>query len=238
MKKFIFIFVFMLLMPVFGQEAKEVKEKIYLNGEEQNIISYEINGENYLRLRDLAFTLKDSNAKFSIDFDEKEGKIIVKTGKDYDGGALEAPKENLDAKENKMPILVDNRATDIKSYKINGYSYYKLKDLGEALYFDVIERDGEKTFEIVPKVYDGKALKEKYLNSDKIVVFGRDTCPDCAELKEYLKENNIDYIYKSTDDKEDRKECLAIGFETVPQTFIKGKIVSGFDAEELDKLIK
>lgn len=238
MKKFIFIFVLMFLMPVFGEEAKEAKEKIYLKGEEQKIISYEIGGENYLRLRDLAFALKDSTARFSVDYDGKEGKIVVRTGKDYGGEVLEAPKENLNAKENKTPILVDNRVTDIKSYKIDGYSYYKLKDLGETLYFDIIEKDGEKAFEIVPKVYDGKALKEKYLNSDKIVVFGRDTCPACVELKEYLKENDIDYIYKSTDDKEGRKECLAIGFETVPQTFIKGKIVSGFDAKELDGLIK
>ncbi|WP_455257668.1 hypothetical protein [Peptoniphilus asaccharolyticus] len=56
-------------------------QKVNLNGKDVTIAGYNINGENYFKLRDLAMILNETSSKFSVDY--TEGKVVLTLGKEY-----------------------------------------------------------------------------------------------------------------------------------------------------------
>jgi len=73
-----------------------------------------------------------------------------------------------------------------------------------------------------------------------ITLYYSKTCPVCKKLIDYLEENDIAYEGKEvTTDKDALKEMVEkTGESSVPQIEINGKIISGFDKEELEKELK
>ena len=71
------------------KEVKEVKtvdvkattQKVKLDGKDVVIYGYNIDGYNYFKLRDLAAVLKDSQAKFGVDY--KDGVVSLTKAADY-----------------------------------------------------------------------------------------------------------------------------------------------------------
>ncbi len=73
----------------------------------------------------------------------------------------------------------------------------------------------------------------------KITIYSTPSCPYCFTLKEFLKENNIDFEDKDiSKDKSAREEMIKkSGQMGVPVVNIDGKIVIGFDREKICKLL-
>lgn len=59
--------------------------KITLNDQAVEIPSYNINGNNFFKLRDLAVVLSQTQAKFDLGYDADLNKIILDKGSDYSG---------------------------------------------------------------------------------------------------------------------------------------------------------
>ena len=64
----------------------------------------------------------------------------------------------------------------------------------------------------------------------KIEMYTSDTCPNCTKLKEYLNQNNIEYIeYNISKSSEHKRNLIKEGFLSVPVMKIDEDYVLGFD---------
>jgi len=57
--------------------------KVLVDGLEISFDAYNINGNNYFKLRDLAFALTNSSARFDVIWDAEKNAINLITGKSY-----------------------------------------------------------------------------------------------------------------------------------------------------------
>jgi len=73
----------------------------------------------------------------------------------------------------------------------------------------------------------------------KVKVFSTPSCPYCVTLKEFLKENNIEFedIDVSQDKAASDEMIEKSGQMGVPVIDIDGQIVVGFDKEKITKLL-
>ena len=105
---------------------------------------YDENGyaTNYVRLRDVACALQYTTDCFSVSYD---GSTRVTTGATYipDGSELKCPTEMGSAKTYTAVVTVDGVGKRMEAMFItppgsqDGNFYYKLRDLGQAIGFDV-----------------------------------------------------------------------------------------------------
>ena len=73
---------------------------------------------------------------------------------------------------------------------------------------------------------------------NKVEVFSSDTCKYCVELKDYLKEHNVEHIeYNISRDEEARRNLIKLGYMSVPVTLINGNHVLGFDKLRIRQLL-
>lgn len=81
--------------------------------------------------------------------------------------------------------------------------------------------------------------KEKKLTMKKVLVYTTPICPYCVKVKEYLKSNNIDVenIDVSTSQNKLQEMIDKSGQMGVPVLDIEGKIIIGFNKEEIDKAL-
>ena len=122
----------------FAAPAKPSTMQITLDGKLVGLSGYEIADNNYFKLRDLAYALCQTSSRFSVDFDGKT--IALGTGKEYApvGGEMTIREGTAaDAKYKQEVILVNQQPVSVTGYEIDGYHYFKLRDMGEALQFDV-----------------------------------------------------------------------------------------------------
>ncbi|MDR2089755.1 MAG: phosphodiester glycosidase family protein [Clostridiales Family XIII bacterium] len=108
-------------------------QKISVNGAESVIVqAYNINGNNYFKLRDVAFILKDTARAFGVSWDEATATIGIRSGEAYlpDGSELDA--RNADGNRAVRPgtaqLLIDGEAKTFNACNIDGYNYFKLRD--------------------------------------------------------------------------------------------------------------
>ncbi|PKN80609.1 MAG: NrdH-redoxin [Candidatus Cloacimonetes bacterium HGW-Cloacimonetes-1] len=73
----------------------------------------------------------------------------------------------------------------------------------------------------------------------KIIVFSTPTCSWCVKVKQYIKQKG--YTYKDVDVSKDERALQDMirktGQQGVPQLWINGKAVVGFDRAKIDQLL-
>lgn len=69
----------------------------------------------------------------------------------------------------------------------------------------------------------------------KVIVYSTSTCPYCRMVKDFLKENNIDFEdYDVGQDREKLEEMIRKSEQMgVPVVDIEGEIIVGFDRERI-----
>ena len=115
-------------------------QKLTVNGEAKNTEIYNIDGSNYFKLRDMAALLSGTGSQFSVDYDAARSTIVVKTGAAYTaiGGELATGTDkSASAVASAQSIEIDGKKADLSAYNIGGNNFFKLRDLGTALGFDV-----------------------------------------------------------------------------------------------------
>lgn len=102
--------------------------------------SYNIDGYNYFKLRDIATALNGSGSQFSIGWNSKKESINIELGEGYDAVGNEltlGDGKSKTATTSTDKLYINNTYTYLDTYKIEGNNFYKLRDLGEAIGFDV-----------------------------------------------------------------------------------------------------
>lgn len=115
-------------------------QPLSLDGRVVTLQSYNIDGSNYFKLRDLALLLSGTQARFSVDYDSVTRAITLTGGQPYApvGGEGELlPEQNLQVRPSSMELSVNGLTYTVTAYNIGGNNYFKLRDLGWMLDFGV-----------------------------------------------------------------------------------------------------
>lgn len=116
--------------------AVPTASKVIVDGKEVSFEAYNIDGNNYFKLRDLAKAVNGSKKQFQVGWDEANNAISLKAHAAYTsvGGELEV--SAAPAPQTALPtgsrILLDGEELDLTAYNINGNNYFKLRDIAEA----------------------------------------------------------------------------------------------------------
>ena len=119
--------------------------KVYVDGEKANVAAYEINGNNFFKLRDIAAILNGTDAQFEVTWNGAENRIDLTDDKAYTtvGGELETiPAGTQTANLSTAWVYQDGRPASLTGFEINGNNNYKLRDVADAFDFNVTW-DGE-----------------------------------------------------------------------------------------------
>jgi hypothetical protein len=109
---------------------------------------YNIDGSNYFKLRDIAMLLDGTDAQFSVGYDESTRVVTASSDTAYSpvGGELAAGADNSSTcVASTQKLAVDDIVRPVTSYNIGGNNFYKLRDLGSLLGFDVSYDAGTNT---------------------------------------------------------------------------------------------
>ena len=120
--------------------AKPSTHKVYVDGERANVAAYEINGNNYFKLRDVAAILSGTSAQFEVSWDEASQTITLADDKAYTtvGGEMGSiPAVNQTAEDSTALVYRDGTQVHYTGYNINDNNYYKLRDIAEDFDFGV-----------------------------------------------------------------------------------------------------
>ena len=131
--------------PAAEPEVQPTAQNLTVNGEKKSTEIYTIDGYNYFKLRDMAALLSGTTSQFSVDFDGARNTIVVKTGAAYEsvGGELSIPSESemrqkaAHTVNGAQKVEIDGRQVDLTAFNIGGNNFFKLRDLGDALSFNV-----------------------------------------------------------------------------------------------------
>ena len=131
-----------------NQIAKPMTSRVLVNDLHIYFEAYNVNDNNYFKLRDIAEAIDGTEKQFEVEWDEKIRVISLSSGKSYTslGGEL----NKGDGKEkscilNSSKIYKDKKEIDLRAYNIAGNNYFMLRDLGRAFDFGVNWDDESKT---------------------------------------------------------------------------------------------
>ena len=122
---------------------------IDIDGKYSQVASYNIGGNNYFRLRDLATILAGTDAEFDVGYDDVERLITIKSETPLSGTPSLIQLDSNDiAVPNDMTVMVNDLYVAPTAYNINGFTYFKLRDLGQILGFGVAWDEASKSMVI------------------------------------------------------------------------------------------
>jgi len=124
---------------------------VLVDGEKVAFDAYNIEGSNYFKLRDLAYALNGAKRQFAVSWDSEKNAISLISGQPYTaiGGELAPGAAGIkQALPNTAQILIDGKQARLSAYNIEGNNYFKLRDIGQALNFEVGWDESSKTITI------------------------------------------------------------------------------------------
>lgn len=117
------------------QTAEPSPHAIYVDGTKANVAAYEINDNNYFKLRDIAAIVNGSEKQFEVSWNNDAQRIDLTSGKAYTivGGELGAiGSASKKAESSTAVVYKDNTKMDYTGYNIDDNNYYKLRDVCES----------------------------------------------------------------------------------------------------------
>lgn len=175
-------------VPVLANEPAKAElssAKVVVNGEAIAPQAYTIDGYTYFKLRDVAKALSGTVAGFDVAWDHEAKMVALQTGAAYKSKDGESDAEGefaktADAHVSEDPVLVNGEAVELMAYNIDGYNYFKLRDLGTALGFAVTWDNAAKMIDIhaeavVAEVVEAEEVIEYVLEAEKAYTFENET---------------------------------------------------------------
>ena len=116
-------------------------QNLTVNGVRKNVEKYNIDGYNYFKLRDIAYLLNGTPAQFSVDWDAENNVAWIVSGQPYTANGSEliiGADRSATAVRSPQTIVIDGEVrSDLAAFNLAGNNFFKLRDLGEALGFQV-----------------------------------------------------------------------------------------------------
>lgn len=109
---------------------------------------YNINDNNYFKLRDVASALSGSKKQFDTVWDEAKQVIQINPNTAYtevDGIVVPKKAENTEAIQRLTKLSYEEKEINMISYNIQGNNFYKLRDMAELIPFGVAWDEGSQT---------------------------------------------------------------------------------------------
>lgn len=122
--------------------ARPCDTAISIDGVDALLGAFQIDGSNYLKLRDVAKMLQDvdSPCQFAVNYDAASSTVSVVRGGSYvtvGGEYLGSGLRVRACTPASATLLIDGEPVQLTAYEIAGSNYFKLRDLGAALGFGV-----------------------------------------------------------------------------------------------------
>ena len=117
------------------QTAEPSSHAIYVDGTKANVAAYEINDNNYFKLRDIAAIVNGSEKQFEVSWNNDAQRIDLTSGKPYTtvGGELGTiGSASKKAESSTAVVYKDNTKMDYTGYNIDDNNYHKLRDVCES----------------------------------------------------------------------------------------------------------
>ena len=124
-----------------GDDSKSGTSKLIVDGKEYYAESYNLYGNNYFRLRDIAMFISGSAKQFDITYDNEKRAVNLITGKAYTPVGSEL--KSGDGKMHKAfsacpsPIYCNGKEVLMRARLIEGTNYIMLRDLGKIIDFEI-----------------------------------------------------------------------------------------------------
>lgn len=157
MKKIFFIIIFFLLFTTSVKASSLAipsPQKVELNGKEVGVRGYLINNNNYLKIRDLAAVLKDTEAFFNVSYNKIDETVVIMPKVEYLGDKNDLkplPKVNKNAIKSPQKFYM-NEVIKVEVYSVEGNNYLKLRDMANILGFIVKYDEKRNVVEIGSRV--------------------------------------------------------------------------------------
>ena len=140
-----------------SQNAIPSDYTFYLNNKPVNISAYNIDGNNYVKLRDIAYILNGTQKQFNVIWNNNA--IYLQSGSNYVSVGNELAgltNGNQTAIKTTSTIYKDSNAISYNGYFINGNNFYKLRDIAESFNFEVLYNVVNNRIDINPNhTYSG-----------------------------------------------------------------------------------
>ena len=137
--------VVMAATPVVAKEktytAKQIGQTVTLNGKKVDFAAYNIEGNNYFKLRDLAAAMDGTEKNFNVDYNREKDSVEITSLTPYTTGNTGlsgyTKKGNQKATNSPQSIYLDDERVTLQAYSVLDYNYCKLRDVAELLDFAV-----------------------------------------------------------------------------------------------------
>ncbi len=122
--------------------ATPTSASVIVDGEVVVFEAYNIDGNNYFKLRDIAMVITDSTKQFDIDYNAETAAITLIPDMPYTtvGGELSTVQdtEPRAATISSSRVFYGDEEVFLQAYLIHGNNFYKLRDLGALFDFSVM----------------------------------------------------------------------------------------------------
>lgn len=117
--------------------AAPVLYTVSVNDQNYNLQAFAINGEDYFKLRDIAFILKETIMRFDVDWYIWENAIYIESGENYyeTGDELMISDTKQTASPVTSKVYINDKISDYSAYFVNGNTYMKIADIAESVGF-------------------------------------------------------------------------------------------------------
>lgn len=122
-------------------------QNLLLDNDTVTLYAYSINGNNYFKLRDLAYLLNGSQAQFSVGYDSATQAVTLTGGQPYEtvsGEGILQAERTLNVHSTQASLYIDGQLQNITAYNIEGNNYFKLRDIAQLMDFGVGYDAGSK----------------------------------------------------------------------------------------------
>ncbi|MCR5482709.1 MAG: cadherin-like beta sandwich domain-containing protein [Clostridia bacterium] len=125
-------------------------QKLTVNGTTKTMSAYNINGNNFVKLRDIASLLAGTPKQFAIAYNEATNNVILTYGGAYASNGQEnlplgAPKETMVSEQK---VYVGTTPVNVMAYNIDGNNFVMLRDIALLFDFSVVYNLGTDTIAI------------------------------------------------------------------------------------------
>lgn len=113
---------------------------VLVNGKKAAFDAFNINDNNYFKLRDLALALSGTGAQFEVVWSQDLGAVLMTSGKSYTpvGGEMAAGSSvSQPGAPNSSKVYLDGQPVELTAYTVHGNNYFKLRDIGRLFNFSV-----------------------------------------------------------------------------------------------------
>lgn len=176
--------------------------------------AYDVEGYNYLKLRDVAAILNGKKRQFDVGYDKPTKLISIELAKAYEkveGDLAEIKDEKAKAIIRVIKILVNGEEKEVKTALINENNYMQLRDLGSLVGLDV-------KYDAANKVIMLKSDAEEKEEAPRYVMIKSKLYKDTGEINKNMTCGTMDGKILTTVDakempKKDNESNFGIGYE-------------------------